>query len=923
MKPNTSRKSALIGMATLAMVFAGQSQDLLTPCPNRVISWNAGNSFGAVTPTDTAGLAPAVNWVDISLNDVTIGLPDNAGNPTTLDLGRGFFNVSAMPWPVATDPGLDGNGTANKRMLNVYLNAGPATWNPPITNTYVSLTNIPYARYDVVVYLNSDASGRRSTIDNGATTFYFRTIGLAHRSGANALFVPTTQTNGSVFPVADFAFFPGMTAPNAIFTQLPKDGNDQWLGICAFQVIESSNVYVLHGPAPSSQIIPLGQPASFSVMAGGLNPAYQWRHAGTNIPNATNSSYSIAATAAGQDGSYDIVVTNSFSSITSLVATLTFYAPKTVEWRGNGSTWDTSSAFWTLSGGAAGTYTETDNVRFGPPGIAQPTVTLSGTRTPNSIVISNASYTFVSGGLAGPGLLHVKNNATFILDTVDTRSGPTLIDSGSTFQLDNADAAGSMGAGALTNNGALIFNAAGDEGYGYPVYGTGSITNIGPSGTITLANTLNANYLVQAGGGNLLLQGSNNLTGGTVISSGFVWCRNNNCFGGAPILVTGGELQLQQFFNYVAAPLTLGGGVLHGGIGGSQIFEGPVTLAIDSTITVDGGASLTLPNPAGIAGGGFNLTVNGGGALILGGANNTWASVTISGATLQIGNGGATGSLGAGMIQNDGTLAFNLSGNLVVTNPIAGAGTVNQFGAGIVTLTADNTTAGFAGAINVTNGTLLINGTSGSGPVTVTGGALGGTGTIGGPVTVDVGGTLAPGASVGTLTINSDLTFSGNVLVEVNKSLAQSNDLVVVSGALNNLGTGVVTVNNLGPALAAGDSFKLFSQPVIGGENLTVTGAGATWTNRLALDGTIGVLTAAAPQPQITATVASGSQFVFSGTGGVAGSQYFVLSTTNVALSLANWTRVQTNTFGAGGAFSVTNTFTPGEPQRFYLLRLP
>ena len=110
-----------------------------------------------------------------------------------------------------------------------------------------------------------------------------------------------------------------------------------------------------------------------------------------------------------------------------------------------------------------------------------------------------------------------------------------------------------------------------------------------------------------------------------------------------------------------------------------------------------------------------------------------------------------------------------------------------------------------------------------------------------GPVTLDPGTTLAPGASVGTLTINSDLSIGGNLAIEVNKSLSPSNDLVVVSGLLTNTGTGTLTVANLGPALAVGDKFTLFSQPVVNGAALTVTGAGANWTNNLAVDGSISV----------------------------------------------------------------------------------
>ena len=804
-----------VAAMSLAVAPAAHAQTVTTPCPNGVISWNL-DDWSTVNPTDLAGLAPATNWVDTYLKDVKTSLPDNTGTATTLNLNRRSYNTYHVQ---GNHAGYDANGTANREMLNGFLNSGPASWNPNPTNTWVALTNIPYAHYDVIVYFNSDTSGRHGSIDNGSTTYYFSTVGSPSRSGANALFLPTTQTNNAIFPSADFAFFPGMTSANAVFTENPKSGNDQWLGIAGLQVVQSSNVYVLYGPSPASQTISQGQPASFSVMAGGLNPAFQWRHAGTNILNATNATYSIALTTAGQDGNYDVVVTNSFSSVTGVVATLTFYAPKTDTWAGTGSAWDFSSLNWTVNGGSSTTnYAETDNVRFDPLGVAQSTVSLGGTVTPSSITVSNGSYTFTGGSLDGPGALHLMNNATLILDTVDMRSGPTVIDNGSSLQLDNGDTAGSLGSGAMTNNGALLFNANGDEAYGYPVYGTGSITNLGSAGTITLGNNLSANYLAQAGTGTLLLQGSNSLSGGLVVSGGTVLARAVNCLGMAPITVAGGELQLVFGIDFPGSTMTLAGGLLHGGVSGSSIFEGPVSLATDSSIEVNSGNSLTLANIAGLNGGSFNLTKTGPGTLILKGNSNSWNSLTISG----------------------GTVAFNSAANLSVTSSVSGGGNLSQTGTGTVILTGDLSAL--------------------TGNITVSAGTLGGTFTNAGPVSIEAGGTLAPGtAAIGTLTLGSDLTLGGNVAVKVNKSLIQSNDFVSVTGILSSTNSGTLTVTNLGPALAAGNVFTLFSKPLDGGTNLAISGGGVTWSNNLVNDGSIIVLsTMAAYSTNITATVSSG-----------------------------------------------------------------
>lgn len=91
-------------------------------------------------------------------------------------------------------------------------------------------------------------------------------------------------------------------------------------------------------------------------------------------------------------------------------------------------------------------------------------------------------------------------------------------------------------------------------------------------------------------------------------------------------------------------------------------------------------------------------------------------------------------------------------------------------GAGTQTLAGTNT---YTGPTTVSNGTLLVHGSlAAASTVIVHGGALGGTGLIGGPTTVNSGGAIAPGASVGTLTVQNDVIWNAGTAWNFDLGLA-------------------------------------------------------------------------------------------------------------------------------------------------------
>ena len=164
--------------------------------------------------------------------------------------------------------------------------------------------------------------------------------------------------------------------------------------------------------------------------------------------------------------------------------------------------------------------------------------------------------------------------------------------------------------------------------------------------------------------------------------------------------------------------------------------------------------------------------------------------------------------------------------------------------AGTLTLTAANT---YTGTTTVTGGTLVVTGSLPATATTVTAGTLAGTGTVKGATTVS--GTLSPGIDgLGTLTLTNTLTFNAaaTALIQIHKS-----GTTLSAGKVQGVSTltygGTLVVTATGDALAAGDSFTLFSATNSSGAfaslNLPPLAAGLAWDASTA--GTITVKAAA------------------------------------------------------------------------------
>jgi autotransporter-associated beta strand protein len=228
--------------------------------------------------------------------------------------------------------------------------------------------------------------------------------------------------------------------------------------------------------------------------------------------------------------------------------------------------------------------------------------------------------------------------------------------------------------------------------------------------------------------------------------------------------------------------------------------------------------------------------------------------------TIESTSSGNAGGVAANFAVGSLNTSTNFGGNIIDNVGIIKVGT------GAWTLTGGALT--YSGQTTVSNGVLVLGpsstlanstpinlasaGTldvSASGLLTLGAQTLTGNGRINGSLTANTGSTITPGGAnaIGTLTITNAVTLGGTIVMELNRTnLLGSNDMLVASSIVVG---GTLQVNNLGPDLHTGDTFKLFSVPVTGAftvTNLPVTTSNGSiayvWTNNLAVDGTIQVL---------------------------------------------------------------------------------
>jgi autotransporter-associated beta strand protein len=125
--------------------------------------------------------------------------------------------------------------------------------------------------------------------------------------------------------------------------------------------------------------------------------------------------------------------------------------------------------------------------------------------------------------------------------------------------------------------------------------------------------------------------------------------------------------------------------------------------------TFSGVIKNVLSLPGASAGGTIAFIKNGTGNQILTGANTYTGATQINAGTITVGDGVVTGNIlpAATAITNNGAMIFNTPGSVTHTGAISGTGSITKNGAG--TLTISSASNNFTGAVNITEGRLVMN----------------------------------------------------------------------------------------------------------------------------------------------------------------------------------------------------------------------
>ena len=538
-----------------------------------------------------------------------------------------------------------------------------------------------------------------------------------------------------------------------------------------------------------------------------------------------------------------------------------------------------------------------------------------------ALVFDRNDNPIISNAVSGSGTLTQEGTGILTLNGSNGAFAGEIVITQGTFKAGNAAALGTVAGGTMvTSGGSLDVNGqqfnnvepVSAEGAG--VAANGAIVNNGINQTKVLRTVTLLADTTFGGSGDWDIHSSANGTSDASLGTG-----------GNPWKLT----------KVGTNTVTIFGVLVDDALGDIDVRAG--TLSFERNTAGQGSSANGLGNPANTA------TVFTNATLQFQNSSNIWnKAVTLKdGGTLRAVN--RDEFAGALTLQSGvGTLLTGTGAQLVLDAAVGGAAGLTKNGSGAVTLTAAST---YTGATLVNQGTIVLTGSGSidsstnitlsagslldlsalSNPTlaVTTGRSLKGSGTVAGNVTMATGSTLSaggPGANtIGTLTITNSLglQLGSTTLMEVSKTGGVTNNDQVVA-------TNVTYGGSLTLTAVGGDTFKLFAAGSYGGSfDATNLPVGMSWDlSKLAVDGTIKVVSVSRPQFSSISISNGNPQLAFSGP---AGNSYRVWASTNIASTpiSSTWTPLANGVFSVNGTATFSDNTATNFPVRFYAISIP
>jgi autotransporter-associated beta strand protein len=426
-----------------------------------------------------------------------------------------------------------------------------------------------------------------------------------------------------------------------------------------------------------------------------------------------------------------------------------------------------------------------------------------------------------SGGITvtqGRGRVTLQN-------TTNDFTGPVVVDSGATLQLDVASGLNEVipNSAAVTVNGALNFASGGGTETIGSLSGSGTVSSVvagtyrlvvGGSTSTTFGGVINNGSgvvgLTKSGAGTLLLTGANGFTGGVTLNGGTLGVGSANAIGSS-------------------GAISFGGGTLQYSASNTTDYSGRFSNAASQQYSIDtNGQTVTLASNLTSSGGSF--TKLGVGTVRITGSNGYSGGTTISSGTVEVSAGGSGGGSAAGL--GTGTVAVASGGQATYWLSNTGSHTIaNAFSLSGGTLHSEDGSNNFAGLVTLASGASTISsrnedtitlsgGLAGSGDVLFT--QAGGLGT--GPTFVLSG----TGSNTGTVRVSGSANGITTKLQLANVNALQSATLDMATGDLGTVEFTVAGTNtySLGGLQGARNLVVGSNSLSVGGNNQSTTYSG-------------------------------------------------------------------------------------------------